>query len=121
MPQDAPRRAVWLALSELYLDTDVSLLYPGLAETLSRSPYSENELWNILRHEVHPIVGANLRSTAGVWDGFDSEWLYGGIEKRLRRPAWLRPLGCVFCVYPRGQWRVLAPRVRALRDAGAHA
>lgn len=121
MPHAAQRRAVWLALSELYLDTDVSLLYPSIAAALARSPYSDAELWNILRHEVHPVVGPNLRSVAGVWDGFDEAWLADAIERRLRRPGWLRVLGGLFYAYPREQWGALAPQVRALREARAHA
>ncbi len=102
------RREVWSALSDLYLDTDTSLLYPQIAEALARSPYSSDEIWRILRHEVHPAVSANMRDVAGVWDGFDTEWLAARIQRRLSRPAWRRPFGCVFCGQPRQEWRILA-------------
>jgi hypothetical protein len=42
------QRRVWVALSELFLDTDTADLLPGIAAELAASPYSEAELWEML-------------------------------------------------------------------------
>ena len=89
------RRPVWLALSDLFLDTDVNLLREGNARTLAASPYSVDELDMILREEVYPACSFNLREVAGEWAGFDADWL----ERRILRggppprPWWWRRLG----------------------------
>jgi hypothetical protein len=81
----ANRCPVWVALSDLYLDTE---LYPDdlelLAETLAASPYTTDELKHILLAEVHPACMTNLRQVAGVWSGFDPVWLRASILGRTR-------------------------------------
>jgi hypothetical protein len=91
------RRPVWAALSCLYLDTELSADdLAHLAEQLADSPYSVDELKFILFAEIHPVCLGNLRQVAGIWSGFDSDWLEARILQRqrawLRRPAWLFPL-----------------------------
>ena len=88
------RRPVWLALSDLFLDTDVNLFRAGNARTLAASPYSVDELDWILREEVYPACSFNLREVAGEWAGFDADWL----ERRILRGGppprpWWRWLG----------------------------
>ena len=88
------RRPVWLALSDLFLDTDVNLLREGSTRTLAASPYSLEELDAILREEVCPACSFNLREVAGEWAGFDADWL----ERRILRGGppprpWWRRLG----------------------------
>lgn len=46
------RQAVWSALSDLFLDTDVALHYPGITRVCALSPYSLPELEHILYREV---------------------------------------------------------------------
>ena len=75
------RRPVWLALSDLYLDTGVQLFREGNARTLAASPYGLDELDAILREEVHPACEVNLTCVAGEWAGFDADWL----ERRILR------------------------------------
>ena len=85
----ANRLPVWVALSDLYLDTELSAHdFERLAETLAASPYTTGELEQILLAEVHPACFANLLSVAGVWSGFDPCWLRQRILGRQR--AWLR-------------------------------
>jgi hypothetical protein len=95
--QDLPnRRPVWNAWSDLYLDNEPS---PGdleyVAERLAASPYSAEELRYILLVEVHPVCAGNLRQVAGIWSGFDADWLEQAIlsrqRRRLRWPARLIP------------------------------
>ena len=75
------RRPVWLALSDLFLDTDVNLFREANARTLAASPYSMDELDRILREEVYPVCSFNLTLVAGEWAGFDADWL----ERRILR------------------------------------
>ena len=88
------RRPVWLALSDLFLDTDVNLLRAGNVCTLAASPYTLDELDAILREEVYPACSFNLSLVAGEWAGFDADWLErrilcGGPPPR----SWWRRLG----------------------------
>lgn len=92
----AHRLPVWLALSELYLDTELSsAALAHIAAVLAASPYTIGELRYILLHEVHPACVANLLTVAGVWSGFDADWLRQRIQDRsrarLRWPARLLP------------------------------
>lgn len=68
----AERAPVWIALSELFLDTELqSNDYEHIARILAASPYSEKKLEEILRFEVTPVLKYNLMSVAGEWAGFD--------------------------------------------------
>ena len=86
------RRPVWLALSDLFLDTDVNFLRAANTRLLAASTYSLAELDGILRHEIYPACSFNLRQVAGEWAGFDAGWL----ERRILcggptpRPWWRR-------------------------------
>ena len=79
------RRPVWTALSELWLDTklqDRDLTY--IARVLHDSGYDRDTLDRILAEEVAPVVYRNLYSVAGVWTGFDPDWLCAEISRKLR-------------------------------------
>ncbi|HPF57921.1 MAG TPA: hypothetical protein P5149_04835 [Candidatus Competibacteraceae bacterium] len=70
------RLPVWNALSGLFLDTCLQDDdYKCIARALARSPYSENELWEILRFEVYPPCHRNLLCGAGAWAMFGDDWL----------------------------------------------
>jgi hypothetical protein len=61
------RRPVWEALSNLYLDTELSvddLALMGMQ--LAASPYTADELECILLTEVHPVCVGNLRQVVGI-------------------------------------------------------
>ena len=91
--QDLPhRRLVWEALSDLFLDTELSeTMRDGLARQLAESAYSADELRIILREEVYPVCKINLLSPAGNWTGFDLDWLQGQIlARRPNRWQWPR-------------------------------
>lgn len=80
----AARRLVWEALSDLFLDTDVSLSRQWRVSQLAQSPYTVEQLETVLIEEVYPICKYNLLSVAGEWSGFDPIWLEGQILKRLK-------------------------------------
>jgi hypothetical protein len=93
----AHRLPIWIALAELYLDADLAPDdLPILAEKLAASRYTEGELAHILLSELHPVLVTNLMQVAGVWNGFDADWLQARVlartRARLRWPARLLPL-----------------------------
>lgn len=78
----AERRDVWIAVSDLFLDTDVRLSYPYVARVLAASPYSMDQLESIFQNEVAPAVESNLFDIAGEWAGFPEAWLIDTITAR---------------------------------------
>ncbi len=92
------RRPVWIALSALWLDTEIE---PGELENIARvmidSGLTNEELREAYLIEVAPVVYRNLLSVAGEWQGFDEEWLCAEIARNLReRPRRTRWLGWFF-------------------------
>jgi hypothetical protein len=84
------RKPIWNALSEFYLDTELDDdSIAKIAGIILESPYSMEEVKQINKYEVYPILQWNLLSTAGEWDYFDSEWLEGRIAKRLAKNDWI--------------------------------
>lgn len=118
------RAPVWLALSELWLDTELAENdFAHLARVLAHSPYSLAQIKSIHDAEVAPVLWRNLVSVAGEWTGFDEQWLVAECSGRAtRRHEWLRRLQ-VWWLRPRiwrftwRHWRRLGPQVRALRMA----
>ena len=85
------RRPVWIALSDLYLDTELQAGdYEHIRDVILASGYTLDEVERILRFEVGPVLGLNLLSVAGVWSGFDPDWLVDSILQRQR--SWRRCL-----------------------------
>lgn len=97
----AAREPVWLALSQLFLDTDITLSRRWRAQALASSGYSVAQLERILVEEVAPACRINLLCVAGVWDGFDPMWLRERILQRCASP-----------------WRVLGRLRHGRLDAG---
>jgi hypothetical protein len=106
----AARRPVWIALSELFLDTDVRIWYPGILRALAASPYTEEQLRAILDHEVAPVLESNLLAVAGEWAAFDEDWLVAEAAKRRGKRRWMPAL-----VNLDEDWRALAMLLRTLR------
>jgi len=87
------REALWLALSELWLDTELQpFQHAHMAEVIRASGLPLDELEAILLYEVAPAVWQNAHCVAGVWTGFDPDWLIAACrrnrEKRGKR--WYR-------------------------------
>ncbi|MCP8462407.1 hypothetical protein NK553_00445 [Pseudomonas sp. ZM23] len=90
---DPVRESVWLALSELWLDCELDGAdLAAIAGTLRISGYDPDELEAIYRLEVAPVVWVNTWVTAGVWDGFDPDWLFEACRRNQarRRSLWHR-------------------------------
>ncbi len=114
---DDARIPVWNALSDLYLDTDVTLSHDYIVRTLAASPYSLDDLHDMLMYDVHPALYPNLMSVAGEWAGFDDAWLLERIATIRRQPRWRRRITHGFARDIGVQWRTLAPMIRAARSA----
>lgn len=89
----AQREPVWMAVSTLYLDTEVQwYTYRAIAKVIKESPYTLDEIKVINKTEVFPVLVTNLISVAGVWSGFDEAWLTEEITKSLNNRNRLKKL-----------------------------
>ena len=77
------RKPVWVAMSDLFLDTAVRLWYSAIARALSESPFTLQELDRIFHNEIVPNLELNLCVVAGEWGSFDETWLVSRITQRL--------------------------------------
>jgi len=88
------RKPIWNALSDFYLDTELDdAALRHIAFTIIDSPYTFDEVKRINKYEVFPILQPNLLSPAGVWAGFDEEWLIEKITTRLNSKNLLSDAG----------------------------
>ena len=110
------RRPVWLALSNLFLDTDTNLFKEQIIKTLSNSPYSISELDEIMQNEVYPVCYTNLYGIAGEWSGFDPEWLEKKILKgpSLFRKIYSRSIGKI-SIMSSLQWKLIKREIQTAR------
>ncbi len=70
-PEIARRLPVWCALSDAFLDTELTpRSYRHMAEVICAQGFSPAEAEAIFRDEVAPAFGYNLWSVAGVWEGW---------------------------------------------------
>lgn len=87
------REPVWIAVSNLYLDTEVQwYTYRSIAKVIEESPYTLAEIKVMNKTEVFPVLVTNLISVAGVWSGFDEAWLTDEITKSLNNRNRLKML-----------------------------
>ncbi|MEP7219544.1 MAG: hypothetical protein ABI876_11545 [Bacteroidota bacterium] len=83
------RRPLWIALSELWLDTELDAGdLERIAHVMADSALTIEELRHVYLVEVAPVVSPNLLSPAGEWAGFDEEWLCSSIIENLRQRFW---------------------------------
>lgn len=79
------RQKVWDALSNFYLDTELTKDdYDVIAEALINSNLSIEQLKEIDKYEVYPTLQFNLLSPAGEWAGFDRAWLNDQCHKNMK-------------------------------------
>jgi hypothetical protein len=95
------RRPVWTALADLFLDTELQEAdLRHIARVLVASGYTDAEVEEILCGEVFPVCIWNMRSVAGVWAGFDSDWLQERILANAGR-VWKK-----WRVFHPGRWMI---------------
>lgn len=92
------RKLIWIALSELYLDTELSNQdFDRLAEVFKKSVFTLDEIRSIDVFEVFPVLQPNLLSVAGEWAGFDKDWLFAECQKRRsKRKNLIHRIRCRF-------------------------
>lgn len=87
------RKPVWMVFSEFWLDMELdSTDLHRIASILADPPFSLDELESIYLFEVAPVVYLNTFVVAGVWAGFDGDWL-----SRKRRNELSAEGGCCHC------------------------
>jgi hypothetical protein len=87
----ASREAVWLALADLWLDTEITATtLDAIVRTLRDSGLPLAELEQIFYYEVAPVVWRNAWSVAGEWSGFDPQWLREECGRNQQRGRWHR-------------------------------
>jgi hypothetical protein len=79
------RHALWEALSELWLDTELPPRdIERIARVIAATPYSLAQVHAIHDFEVAPAVSANLSLVAGEWACFDPAWLHERCSAQAR-------------------------------------
>ena len=118
------RRPLWSALSELWLDTELSFEdLERIARVMADSGLTIKQLREVYLVEVAPVVSPNLLTVAGEWAGFDDEWLYSQIQRNLRdRPrrtrfwSWFRLTRGPMLYATERHWTRLVELVQRCRD-----
>jgi hypothetical protein len=118
-----PREAVWVLLSELFVDTahtknDLLAIGKALRET----GFSAEEVEHILRREVAPVCGRWMfyPGVVGPWPMFDEQELKRMIEERLQKPWYKQPLfntGFLFMPGVKHEWEIVRNAMRSEPDA----
>ena len=79
------RQSIWIALSELFLDTEITeSTQKYIAKTILDSKFSPTEILEILWCEVFPVLCINLQEPAGQWAGFREDVLIDQINEYLK-------------------------------------
>ncbi len=82
------REVIWLALSNIYLDTELQESdFRILAREIKVTNLALEEVVKINKLEVYPVLYINLLTSVGVWTGFDEEWFFDSIQKVLGAKA----------------------------------
>ena len=88
---DLKRQDVWEALSNFYLDTELTDAdYRYINEKFANSGYTLNEIKQIDHYEVFPSLYRNLSQVAGEWSGFDKDWLVRECTKNVQKRSQFR-------------------------------
>ncbi|PIF46020.1 hypothetical protein CLU96_3038 [Chryseobacterium sp. 52] len=78
------RKPIWIALSDLYLDTELQDHdFQYIAKIILESPYTFEEVKTINKYEVFPVLQSNLLHPTGEWVGFNEKWLVEAITAHL--------------------------------------
>ncbi|NKB34916.1 MAG: hypothetical protein GKR91_17610 [Pseudomonadales bacterium] len=114
---------IWVALSDLFLDTDVAIHLKQISNVCADSDYSVEEIRNMLYQDVAPVCMPNLLTVAGEWTGFDEEQLIEKISKyknkksstikSLFKPQW----GLIARIYIGKDWEKVAKLILEKRRA----
>lgn len=82
------RKPIWIALSDFYIDNELQDYdFRRITSKIKESPYSLEEVKRIDKKEIFPVLYHNLLSVAGVWTGFQEDWLLAEIIKKLQKKS----------------------------------
>ncbi len=74
------RRHIWVALSDLYIDNELQPFeIQSIAKVFKASSFTLDEIHDINRQDVFPVLKHNLLTVAGIWTGFEEEELIKAI------------------------------------------
>lgn len=94
------RKLVWLALSDLYLDTELQeWQFQYMAGIFLKSPFNLEKIKKIDQYEVFPVLFSNLLNPAGEWAGFEEKRLVKNIMTWMEFRSKLDILA-IKCIYP---------------------
>lgn len=97
-------KSACITLSTLFLDTEMTpSTIDDMALSLHRLRIPVDQLDNMLRNDVFPILYPNLMTPAGVWDSFDEADLVNRVADRRSHPP-----GVVQKLGSSAAWTVLA-------------
>ncbi|TZF96074.1 hypothetical protein FW781_11610 [Chryseobacterium panacisoli] len=94
------RKLVWLALSDLYLDTELQeWQFQYMTGIFLKSPFSFEKIKKIDQYEIFPVLFSNLLNPAGEWAGFEEKRLVKNIMNWMESRSELDILA-IKCIYP---------------------
>lgn len=94
------RKLVWLALADLYLDTELQeWQFQDITGIFLKSPFNLEKIKKIDQYEVFPVLFSNLLNPAGEWAGFEEKRLVKNIMTWMEFRSKLDILA-IKCIYP---------------------
>ena len=116
------KRDIWCTLSDLFVDTEVSVRLERISDVCAKSNFSIDEITDMLYSEVAPVCMPNLLTVVGEWTGFDEEQLVKKIinylntqqsaMKKLFKPKW----GLIARLYIGKDWLKVAKLIEEKRS-----
>ena len=112
IPDEERRKPVWIALADLYLDTELQEQnFQHIAAVFMASGFSWAEILLINYNEVAPALWFNVQGLAGEWAGWNEEWLITHIQQ-CYQPAPRKRFGSVRCWHKRVDFFTQQPLAR---------
>lgn len=89
-----PETQAYIALSDMFLDTEMSdWMIESIVSRLARTSLTIPTLEAMLRDTLFPILFYNILAVAGIWSGFDEEWLISEASSMVSSPpGWVARL-----------------------------
>jgi len=117
------KREIWCTLSDLFLDTDISVSLERISDVCAKSNFSIDEITDMLYSEVAPVCMPNLLTATEKWAGFDEEQLVERVSKymntrqstikKLFKPKW----GLIARLYIGKDWLKAAKLIEEKRSS----
>ncbi len=117
------RKQIYIALSELFLDTDTASHFDHISDVCASSEFSAEALSTMLYNDVAPVCMPNLLMVAGEWSGFDEDQLMEKIiEQQSRKKSSIAQLfkpqwGFIARIYIGKDWNKVKELIEEKRNA----